>query len=443
MTITMKKISIILICVLVALASCTKSKEVHPELGDGNDEIVTVGMKDVHVEYTRTDHAELSRVVFHYSLAEAQQFAAAEMMKQETFFELTLNDLLSDTLYDYYYELFYNGGETSITTRKTFHTQAFETPTPPTPPSGVPEGAINGLFSVSPTQKVYFSQGNLQYQASTNTWRFAENQLSYVGGVDYWTGNEWGNVYENGIKCDNTLASSTYNGWMDLFGWGTSGYHDNNDPYNIHFEPWETTDYTVSPEYNFVGYGPSLDMPSSDLTGLSENYDWGIYNAIINGGNETHLWRTLSMDEWSYILNSRNTTSGARYVKATVAGYEGIILLPDDWNNSYYDLYNINSGTSSFGSNEIILTTWKGVFEQVGAVFLLEAGVRGYDVNMGGVIYRRPESAQGAAPLSYWTTTHYDSANAHCLYVHDNSFIFGICLRTDGRSVRLVQDANP
>lgn len=40
-----------------------------------------------------------------------------------------------------------------------------------------PDGVINALFSVSSTQKVYFSKGNLQYQASTKTWRFAENQI--------------------------------------------------------------------------------------------------------------------------------------------------------------------------------------------------------------------------------------------------------------------------
>ena len=174
----MKKLSIILACALVALAACTKSKEVHPEIGDGNDEIVTVGVKDVHVEYLRTDHEDLQKVVFHYSLAEAQQFEAAEMTKRETFFELTLNDLLSDTLYSYYYELFPKGGSAFLSSQKTFHTQAFEMPEPPEPPTPqdtVPEGVINGLFSVSSTKKVYFSQGNLQYQASTNTWRFAEN----------------------------------------------------------------------------------------------------------------------------------------------------------------------------------------------------------------------------------------------------------------------------
>ena len=40
----------------------------------------------------------------------------------------------------------------------------------------VPEGALKGVFSVSSTKKVYFSQGNLQYRASTNTWRFADKQ---------------------------------------------------------------------------------------------------------------------------------------------------------------------------------------------------------------------------------------------------------------------------
>jgi len=41
----------------------------------------------------------------------------------------------------------------------------------------IPTGAIKGLFTINEDcERVYFSQGNLQYQASTNTWRFAENQ---------------------------------------------------------------------------------------------------------------------------------------------------------------------------------------------------------------------------------------------------------------------------
>lgn len=71
----------------------------------------------------------------------------------------------------------------------------------------VPEGALNGLFSVSATKKVYFSKGNLQYQASTNTWRFATNQWDFVGGTTESRCN-FGNVSGS----SNNNISQTYNG---------------------------------------------------------------------------------------------------------------------------------------------------------------------------------------------------------------------------------------
>lgn len=43
------------------------------------------------------------------------------------------------------------------------------------------DGVIDALFSTSPTNQVYFSKGNLQYQAVSHTWRFAENQYDYKG----------------------------------------------------------------------------------------------------------------------------------------------------------------------------------------------------------------------------------------------------------------------
>ena len=108
--VTMRKIPFVIILFLVALVSCTKSKEVHPEIGNGNDEIVTVGIDNVHIKYIRNDIASLQKVMFNYSLANEQQFSAAEMTKKSDCFELTLNSLESDTLYSYYYEVFpYSG----------------------------------------------------------------------------------------------------------------------------------------------------------------------------------------------------------------------------------------------------------------------------------------------------------------------------------------------
>ena len=217
-------------------------------------------------------------------------------------------------------------------------------------------GAINGLFSVSEGQQVQFSQGNLQYQASTNTWRFAENQYDYVGSA-------------------NSNVSETYDGWIDLFGWGTSGYHDSSDPYNVNYQPWSTSTATVNTDYNYYGYGPSTNMESPNLTGSSANYDWGVYNAISNGGNQVGLWRTPTLAEWDYLFNTRSTNSGIRYAKGKVNGVNGVILLPDSWNAIHYTLNNTNSPRASYGSNTITADDWASL-EQRGCVFLPASGKR-------------------------------------------------------------------
>ena len=542
---SMKNLSIILACILVAFVACTKSKEVHPEIGDGNDENITVGMKEVHVEYTRSDIAELSKVLFHYGPADAnghaQQFATAEMTKNTTYFELTLHELLSDTLYWYYYELFPKDGEPSNTIQKTFRTQALEGPAPPTPPvaelpsvittevveittnsaqcggkvtndggtavtergicwstnanptitnshvsagagtgtfsammSGlsasttyhvrayatneagtaygtdkefttlegggggdVPEGAINGLFAINDNgDKVYFSQGNLQFQASTNTWRFAENQWNYVGGYD-------GEVYHgNVIGSDNGYASSTYSGWIDLFGWGTSGWNNGNvyyQPYDrAYLADWNAADFGY-------GYGPTDGANYNfNLTGDYSSADWGVYNPIINGGNQSGQWRTLTQPEWYFLLNSRITSSGIRFARAIVNNVCGLVLLPDDWNDSVYTFNYPNRTDAPYSTNEITTGTWS-ILENHGSVFLPAAGQ--YNSASSGY-FNFEEGGFGG----YWSATasatyfDYDTRDA-CLLELVASWgtyapIDMSSVRYLGWSVRLVQDLN-
>ncbi len=206
-----------------------------------------------------------------------------------------------------------------------------------------PTGAIDGLFSVSAGQQVYFSQGNLQYQASTDTWKFAENQYDCVGD-------------------DNSNISSTYSGWIDLFCWGTSGYNHGANCY----QPWSTS--TSNSDYNAYG---NYQYNLYDQTGQA---DWG-YNLISNGGNQTNQWRTLTQPEWNYVFNTRATTSGIRYAKANVNNVNGVILLPDYWSSSTYSLSNTNSSGASFSSNTLTASQWS-TLEQAGAVFLPAAGRR-------------------------------------------------------------------
>ena len=259
------------------------------------------------------------------------------------------------------------GGETSV--KLTFST-----------------GAINGVFSVASNRKVNFSKGNLQYQASTKTWRFAEHQWDMIGDA-------------------NKNISSSYSGWIDLFGWGTSGYNGKN--------PWMTS--TKNTDY---GNG------ERDIAGT--NYDWGVNNTISNGGGKN--WRTLTTDEWVYVFDYRSTNSGIRYAKATVNGVNGVILLPDNWSGSNYSLSNTNKTDARFSSNRISQSDWTNKFEVNGAVFLPAAGWRGgTDVDTVG------------SGGYYWSASYNDSYSAR------NVWFFGGDLDPDnwnyrrrGFSVRLV-----
>ncbi|MCQ2605785.1 MAG: DUF1566 domain-containing protein [Bacteroidales bacterium] len=241
-------------------------------------------------------------------------------------------------------------------------------------------------FSVSSTKKVCFSQGNLQYQASTKTWRFAEHQYDMIGDA-------------------NKNISSTYNGWIDLFGWGTSGY---NSKYP----------YMTSTDYN--DYGVVVDK-YADIAGT--NYDWGVYNKISNGGNTAGMWRTLTYNEWNYVLKERTDASSLNG-SATVNGVKGMILLPDNWTTPKGITF--KSGMNGFDSNTYSTSEWSKM-EVNGAIFLPAAGYRhGTDV------YRVGSCG------SYWSSTAGGSYDAYCLnfYSGDAYMYYD---RYNGRSVRLVR----
>ena len=271
-----------------------------------------------------------------------------------------------------------------------------------------PVGAINGLFSINANQQVYFSQGNLQYKASLNTWRFATNQWDYIGE-------------------DNSNISQTYNSWIDLFGWGTSGWNNG----NTYYHPYDSNNNGSGNQG--YGYGPTNgNSYLFNLTGSYSNADWGTYNSISNGGNTSNMWRTLTKDEWDYMLNIRNTVSGIRYVKGIVNNTNGLIILPDDWNENNYTFNYVNNSEASYDGNCINVSQWNNL-ESFGAVFLPAAGYR-----RGTTIWY--EGGSG----NYASSTCYLSSCSYSIYF-SNSFL-GIdaltiaTYRYVGKSVRLVKE---
>ena len=183
--------------------------------------------------------------------------------------------------------------------------------------ASVPDGAINGKFSVSSTKKVYFSKGNLRYASSK--WSFFDNQY------DYYT-------------------SYSADAW-DQFGWSTSA----------------TT------------YGMSTSSNNDDYSG--DFVDWG---ATMGAG-----WRTLTSDEWAYLLKTRsastvNGTENGRYAKAKVNDVGGVILFPDTY--THPDGVAAPTGvnaTDEYGweGNSYTAADWTKM-ESAGCVFLPAAGCR-------------------------------------------------------------------
>ena len=243
---------------------------------------------------------------------------------------------------------------------------------PNTPTYNNPEGSINGLFTVNESgNQVYFSKGNLQYNISTNIWRFAEHQYDYI---------------------DQNLFDDD---WMDLFGWGT-------------------------------GDNPTNVLIEGDYSSFT---DWG-NNALSNGGDTVGVWRTLTKEEWLYVLDVRNTGSGIRYSKAQIDGINGVILLPDFWNDEIYKLNNTNCSYIGFDSNVVSLSDWLTKFEANGAVFLPTAGFRNnYVVGSGGVIG------------NYWSATSISDSSLAWFVLFDNENLSDAGNhRWFGYSVRLVYD---
>ena len=299
-----------------------------------------------------------------------------------------------------------------------------------------PNGTSPGLFSVSEDHKVRFSYGNLQYCPDDDVWRFAEHQWDFVGGScfdDNLGEMNVGTVYANGVKCDNTKVYRYYPGWIDLFGWGTSGW----DNGNIYYKPYDYAGHI----YECAFYGPPGNF---DLTGDYALSDWGIYNTISNGGSRQ--WRTPSAGEIDYLLRDRNTPSGIRYAKAVVAGVRGLIVLPDDWNESTYRLRMVNVN-GHYLANVITGGAWLDVLEPAGAVFLPAAGCR-YEVNgHEGIWYDNMESSSVYISGSYWTSTQgvgVDYASDFYFEGGDGSYYYDYFIaspyRTHGNSVRLISD---
>lgn len=214
---------------------------------------------------------------------------------------------------------------------------------------------LPGEFSVSATKSVRFSYGNLYWTGSA--FEFEKDQFSYPTS---WDSNHVGHFYWT-IDAASAYAVEYVEGGE------------------------QSTDVLFTNKEGFTIYGQ---------TG----------------------WRTLSKDEWDYLLNTRDNATNKRNIVIVIDGEnveigKGLVIAPDSFSGPLQSPYKIAD------------------LNEKGLVFLPLTGSR----------QKNSVSAAGVTGY-YWTGTAINGNGAKCMYFNNSVFIESNP-RSDAKAIRLVKDA--
>lgn len=282
-------------------------------------------------------------------------------------------------------------------------------------PAGPPPEPLNGLFTVNGEGKqVRFSPGNLQAVVGP----FAADLRSHVA-------TQWKMASHQYDAIGDGNADYAEGSTVDLFAW--VGESVSTDSYGLLYSSYNNND-------------------TGQVTGESLKTDWGSIPGVISGLGRG--WRTMSRDEWDYLLHTRTVTnnqwSGARFILAQIDGiYNGIILFPDNYTHPAgtdfapyreYGEYKFNIGYGGYANTTVSLGGW-ALMEAAGCVFLPAGGTR--DAS------HQTLNVRMDTTLDYWTSTSSGSTiRAYRLnYASGSSLNLEEANRYYESSVRLVKDA--
>ena len=256
----------------------------------------------------------------------------------------------------------------------------------------LPAGALKGLFTVgigadgkagtADDVKVRFSQGNLKYDDTK--WKFYDHQYDYLKGYEYSP--------------------------VSLFPWGYDA----------------TKTISLGSNNCVKTHNKKGDKLVYDKASSGGGDDWGV--AYCESNDITvGIWRTLSKEEWEYLIKTRTMTNGkARYsipeygFTIGSTAYNGLFLYPDNYNGDVV-------------SNSM---TWDDI-NAAGIVFLPAAGC--YDIG-----YVTRDETEGF----YWSSSAYSEYSSYLMYFQNTGNVtpdkgddeYDDCKREKNYSVRLVTE---
>lgn len=245
---------------------------------------------------------------------------------------------------------------------------------------------LKGKFSISATEYVQFSKGNLYCT------RFGTTTDNYTYSFDFEANQYDFRTRPGSISVQGGVVGTTETNMSGLFQWNQN--------------------CTAGSDYGAFSTTATISGATSDT------FDWG--PAVGNG------WSTLSAAEWSYLIDYR---PGNRYAWATVNGVVGMIIFPDGWTDTHsIGINGINYTYPDYKDQTITPENWK-LLESDGAVFLPAAGESsGADISYVG------------KSGNYWSSTADNSNVSNSWYLTFNGLTTMWCAsRSFGNSVRLVK----
>ena len=236
----------------------------------------------------------------------------------------------------------------------------------------------------------------------------------------------WYEIEEARTSSQGFLAQSSSDD-IGLFGWATSGYAGKN--------PWMAS--TTGSDY-----GPSIVSGSWTLD--RDKWDWSQFNTVYASDGETVLkgLRTLTIEEWNYLLNGRGDTYRSAIVRYTEDGSPalkyGMIICPDGANPSNeltYSQGTLSAALFAGSGNHTAINVTKDDLEQwmsVGYVYLpLRRHISDFSIGV-------PEGAS-----LYWSSSADNLGQAWALKAQEGqqgSISFSSEPRYVRSSVRLVKE---
>ena len=250
---------------------------------------------------------------------------------------------------------------------------------------------LPGKFSVSATEYVQFSRGNL-----------------------YCTDN--GSSESPRYSFDLESEQYNFHTRYGLTHYSNSGSSEIADPSSVPgiiyeanasgFFQWVSENAAGKTDEAVASYGAFSSLTYEQCTGqLTDEVDYG--RAYGDGTS----WSTLTSDEMQYLLNNHTTKW------STVCGVTGLVLAPDEWTGSIADSYDVSSWLAA---------------ESSGLVFLPAAGYFNKDFS---AVYSCTSYGD------YWSKTPGSgyAYDAYYMYFCSNEASTYSNKRSSGLSVRLVQ----